>query len=64
MIELSRAISCTAQVLVDGIKLLQSGLQVFRDVTGEDLRRRQVLRVFQAFILEPEDVQVYLIALH
>jgi len=47
MFELSRAILCTAQE--DDIKLHKGGLQIFRDVTGEDLRGRQVLRVFQAF---------------
>lgn len=44
-------------------KLLQRRFQVISDVFGQFVGFRQVLRVFQALILDPEDVQIQLVAL-
>ena len=45
-------------------ELFQSGFQILRDLRGYDLRRLQVIRPFEAFVLEPEDVEVGLVAVH
>jgi hypothetical protein len=51
------------RILGNRRKLLQRGLQVFRDLGGNDLRRGQVRGIFQQLILELENVQVHLVAL-
>ena len=47
----------------DPLELLQRRLQVLRDLLRQHLRLRQVLRILQTLILEPEDVQVQLVPL-
>ena len=51
------------QVLRDGGELLQRRFQVVRDLLGNQLRRRQIGGLFEGVILQPEDVEVYLVAL-
>ena len=41
-----------------------SAAQVFDDLGGDDVGVFEVGRVFQAVVLEPEDVQAHLVALH
>src|SRR5262249_48321632 len=46
----------------DGREHLQGGLEVVGYLLGQGLRRRQVLRAFQGLVLEPDQVQVHLVA--
>lgn len=39
-------------------KLLQRGFQVLDDLSGDHVRRRQAVDVFQAIILQPKDIEV------
>ena len=52
-----------SQVLLYRLELLQGRLQALYDLRGEHLWLRQVLRVLQAFVLEPEDIKAALIPL-
>ena len=44
-------------------KLRQRGLQILYNLTSDDVGWREVGAVFEAFVFEPEDVEVELIAL-
>ena len=52
------------QILLYRRELLKSSLQIFNDLGCYDRRVRQVGRVLQRIILEPEYVQVRFITLH
>ena len=52
------------QTLSNRGKLGQGGLQVFNDLGGDDLGRRQVIGVFEGLISEPEDVERCFVARH
>ena len=43
--------------------MLEGGFEVFGDVGGDDFGSREVGGVFEGLVLEPEDVEVDLIAL-
>jgi hypothetical protein len=43
-----------AEVRCHALELLQGDAQILNDVTGNLARRRQVLRRFEALVLEPE----------
>lgn len=45
------------QIPRDQCKLIQRGLQILYDLGGDDVGRRQIGGIFQAFIAQPEDVQ-------
>ncbi len=51
------------QILRDGRELLHCRFQISRDVGGDDFGGGQVGGFFQSFVLQPEDVQVHLVAL-
>jgi len=51
------------QVLRNGRKLLECGLQIGGDVGSDDFRRRQVRGLLERVVFQPEDVQVHLVAL-
>jgi hypothetical protein len=48
------------QVLRYGLELFQGGLQVFRDLGGDDFGRREVGGFFKRIVFQPEDVEVLL----
>jgi hypothetical protein len=43
-------------------ELLRCRLQVVGDLLGQDVRFGEVVTVFEAFVAEPEDVEVQLVA--
>ena len=47
----------------DGIELLQCRLQVVSDLLRKDVRSGQIVRVFEARVFEPEDVEVHFVSL-
>jgi len=51
------------QVVSDGSELLKRTLQVLYDFLRDNIRWWKVRAVFQAFVFEPEDVEVELITL-
>ena len=51
----------STQIPRDQPKLLQRRLQVLNDFLGDDIRRREVVGISQAFVLQPEDVQAGLV---
>ena len=52
-----------ADILRYRCELLQRGLQVLHDFAGNHFRRGKVRAVFERFVFEPEDVEIYLVAL-
>jgi hypothetical protein len=48
--------------LVAICELAQSGLQVVGDLLGEHVGRRQVLRVLERLVAEPDQVEAHLVA--
>src|ERR1017187_503111 len=53
--------STFAQIFGDQCELVERGLQVFDDLGSDDIGGRQIGGVFQAFVLEPKDVQAGLV---
>lgn len=51
------------QVSRNGLELFEGRLEIVGDFLGQDFGVGEVFAVFQAFVLEPEDVQVRLVAL-
>ena len=45
-------------------ELLQRGLEILHDLGGDHLRRRQIFRVLQRLVPQPEDVERRLVARH
>jgi hypothetical protein len=56
--------SALAKVLGNQRKLVQRSLQVFHNFRRDHVRSRQVGGVFQAIVLQPEDVQACFVALN
>ena len=50
-------------ILRDGCEVLQRCLQVLGDVLSDDMGRGQIRGFLKAFVLQPEDVEVHLVAL-
>ena len=48
---------------MNGFKLLKSGAKVFGNFCGDDVRIREIVGIFEAFIFEPEDVEAQFIPL-
>lgn len=52
------------QVVRDGGELFEGGLEIFHDVAGDDAGRGEIGGFFEGVVLEPEDVEVHLVALN
>ena len=50
------------KICCDLRKLVQCGLEILDDLRGYLVRRRQVVGIFEAFIAQPEDVEIHLVA--
>jgi hypothetical protein len=59
----SEAIGGLTQILGNRRKLLQRRFQIGCDVGGDNFGRGQVGAFFQGVVFQPEDVEVYLVAL-
>ena len=51
------------EIVRDFGELNQGGLEVFYDFGGDDVGIREIGAVFEAFVFEPEDVEVEFVAL-
>src|SRR5262249_50225644 len=60
---IDRCSSCAFQVSSDFGELSERSLEVFDDFGGDDIGRWEIRAVFQAFIFEPEDIEVQCVAL-
>ena len=43
------------------LKALQSALEVFNDIIGQHVGRRQAVQIGEGFILDPEDIEAGLV---
>ena len=50
------------QSVCNCLELLQNGLQIVGNFLGDDLRLRQIIRVFEGRVLQPEQVEVDLVS--
>ena len=50
------------QLRRDRTELLHRSLQIVRNLLGQNIRLREVVGVFEAFVLEPEDIEIGLIS--
>jgi hypothetical protein len=55
--------SLPLEVKGDLSKLVQRRLEIFRNFCGNHIGSRQIRRILQAFILQPENVQTNLVSL-
>ena len=51
------------QAFIDAAKLLQGRLKILGNLGSDPIRQRKVFGIFQAFVLQPEDIQANLVAL-
>ena len=47
----------------DARELVEDDFEVFYYLAGQHVGRREVFRVFEALVLEPEDSEIHLVAL-
>jgi hypothetical protein len=58
-----RPLGSLLQVVFDLAELLEGGFEVVDDLTGDDIGGREIGGIFKGVVLQPEDVEVHLVAL-
>jgi len=58
-----RGLFSPLQFLIYAAELIQRNFKIFNNFCCDNIRLRQVFGIFKAFVLEPEDIQVYFVPL-